>query len=115
MTTPLWNIANDFLLITQIERFPSELALPVANGLNGIEIELISGNLPTGTRIEGTKIVGTPYEVATDTVFTFVLRAHWLGNFDDRTLKIVVTGPDAPVWQTPSGLLPIGNNNQYFI
>lgn len=115
MTTPLWNIANDFLLITQIERFPSELALPVANGLNGIEIELISGNLPTGTRIEGTKIVGTPYEVVTDTVFTFVLRAHWLGNFDDRTLKIVVTGPDAPVWQTPSGLLPVGNNNQYFI
>jgi hypothetical protein len=115
MTIPLWNIANDFLLITQIERFSSELALPVANGLNGIEIELISGNLPTGTRIEGTKIVGAPYEVATDTVFTFVLRAHWLGNFDDRTLKIVVTGPDAPVWQTPSGLLPIGNNNQYFI
>lgn len=115
MTTSLWNIANNVLLTTQIERFPSELALPVTNGLSNIEIELISGELPTGTRIEGVKIVGTPYEVATDTVFTFVLRAHWMGNFDDRTFKIVVTGPDEPQWQTPSGLLPVGTNNQYFI
>lgn len=111
----LWNIPTGYEITTLIERTSVNIALPVANGLSGIEIELISGNLPTGTRIEGTSILGTAYEVITDTVFNATLRAHWQGYFDDRTIKIIVTGSDEPQWLTAQGLLPIGNNNTFFI
>lgn len=111
----LWNIPTGSELSTFIERKQIELVLPVANGYSGVDIELISGELPGGVRIEGTKIVGTTFEVERNTIFTFVLRAHWQGYFDDRTIKIVVVGPDAPEWRTPEGLLPVGTNNTLFI
>lgn len=115
MTVSLWNITTGSQISLLIERTPVEILLPVANNYTGIELELISGSLPTGTRLDGIKIVGTAFEVVTDTVFTAVIRAHWMGNFDDRTLKIVVTGADAPVWITNPGLLPIGSNETLFI
>lgn len=111
----LWNISTGSELSTFIERKQIELALPIANGFAGVEVEVISGELPGGIRLVGTKLVGTAFEVVRDTVFTFVLRAHWQGYFDDRTVKIVVVGPDAPEWRTPEGLLPVGANNTYFI
>ena len=111
----LWNLATGSEITTLIERSTVNINLPVANGLTGIEIEVISGSIPTGTRIEGTSIVGTAYEVTTDTVFTATLRAHWEGYIDDRTIKIVVTGPDAPQWLTAEGLLPVGPNDTFFV
>lgn len=111
----LWNLATGSEITTLIERSTVNINLPVANGLTGIEIEVISGSIPTGTRIEGTSIVGTAYEVSTDTVFTATLRAHWEGYIDDRTIRIVVTGPDAPQWLTAEGLLPVGPNDIFFV
>ena len=115
MTVSLWNVTTGSQISLLIERMTVEILLPVANNYTGIELELISGSLPTGTRLEGIKIVGTAFEVATDTVFTAVIRAHWMGNFDDRTIKLVVTGADAPVWITNPGLLPVGSNETLFI
>ena len=111
----LWNIGNGYQIGILVERNPIEISLPVANGYSDIELEIISGALPTGTRIQGTKIVGTPFEVAIDTVYTAVIRAHWEGHYDDRTLKFVITGADDPQWLTASGLLPVGGTNTYFI
>jgi hypothetical protein len=111
----LWNIGNGYQIGILVERSPIEIALPVANGYSNIELEIISGSLPLGTRIQGTKIVGTPFEVALDTVYTAVIRAYWEGHYDDRTLKFIVTGADAPQWLTAPGLLPVGGNNTYFI
>jgi hypothetical protein len=111
----LWNIATGIELTTFIEREKIELALPIANGFSGVELEIISGSLPNGVRLEGNKLVGIAFEVVRDTVFTFVVRAHWQGYFDDRTIKIIVVGPDAPEWRTPEGLLPVGTNNTFFI
>jgi len=111
----LWNVISGTQIGLLIERNLIEIALPVANGYQGIELEIISGNLPAGLRIEGTKVVGTPFEVVTDTVSNVVLRAHWEGYFDDRTLKFIVVGPDDPVWLTAPGLLPVGSATTYFI
>lgn len=111
----LWNIATGIELTTFIEREKIELALPIANGYADVELEIISGSLPGGIRLEGNKLVGTTFEVVRDTVFTFVVRASWHGYFDDRTIRIVVVGPDAPEWRTPEGLLPVGSNNTFFI
>lgn len=115
MAVSLWNIPTGYEFDILIERSNVDILLQVATGLQNIELELISGKLPTGTRIEGNKIVGTVYEVAIDTVFTCVIRAHWEGYFDDRTVKFIVTGADTPSWTTNRGLLPVGSNNTFFI
>jgi hypothetical protein len=98
--TNLWSISSGSRLTTLIERSVVELNLPLANNITGIELELISGELPTGTRLEGTKIVGTVYEVAYNRTFTAVIRAYHEDRFQDRTVEIAVTGPDDPQWQT---------------
>lgn len=110
----LWNIPNSQRLSTLVERNQVEIELPVANGYD-IDLEIISGDIPAGTRLVGNKIVGTVYEVAYDTLFTAVIRASIKERFEDRTIEIAVTGPDNPEWVTNEGLLRVGNNNALFI
>jgi len=64
----LWNIPTGIELSTFIERKQIELDLPIANGFADVDIEVISGGLPGGIRIQGTKLVGTTFEVVRDTV-----------------------------------------------
>ena len=64
----LWNIPNGSRIGLLLERTPIEISLPVVNGYADIELEVISGHLPPGTRIVNTKIVGTPFEVPRDTL-----------------------------------------------
>ena len=110
----LWNVATGTRLRTLIERTQVNIVLPLANGVDA-DIELISGNIPTGTRLQNTVIVGTVYEVAYDTTFTAVFRATTDSGFQDCTIEFVVTGPDSPTWQTNEGLLAVGSNNSLFI
>ena len=88
--------------------------MPLANGVTPT-LEVISGSLPAGTRIEGTSVVGTVYEVAYDKIFTATIRATHKGLWEDRTIEFAVTGPDDPVWNTPAGDLSVGPNNTYYI
>ena len=110
----LWNVATGTRLQTLIERSQVNILLPLANGVDA-DIEIISGSIPTGTRLEGNTIVGTVYEVAYDTTFNAVFRATTDNTFQDCTIEFVVTGPDSPNWQTNAGLLPVGSNNALFI
>lgn len=87
-------------------------ALPIENG---IPIELISGELPSGMFLVGNQIQGVPNEVARNTVYRFVLRATSGTKIYDRTYNIEVQGADEPEWVTPSDLLPVGKNNTFFI
>ena len=114
MATSLWNIVTGARLTTLVERSVVDIDLPITDSVN-TSLELISGIIPSGTRLEGTKIVGVVLEVAYDTTFTSVIRASNGSDFDDITLEIVVTGPDNPIWQTNPGLLPVGSNNSLFI
>ena len=110
----LWNVASGTRLQTLIERSQVHILLPLANNVNA-DVEIISGNIPTGTRLENNVIVGTVYEVAYDTTFNAVFRATTDEEFQDCTIEFVVTGPDSPTWQTNEGLLPVGSNNSLFI
>lgn len=110
----LWNVATGTRLRTIIERTSANILLPLANNITA-SVEIISGNIPTGTRLENNTIVGTVYEVAYDTTFTAVFRATTDTEFEDCTIEFVVTGPDSPTWQTNEGLLPVGSNNSLFI
>ena len=114
VVTDLWNISSGARISTLIERNVVEINLPLAN-LPGITLEIISGEIPTGTRLENNKIVGTVYEVAYNRTFVCVVRAYYNDLFQDRTLEIAVTGPDDPVWQTNEGLLPVGANDNLYI
>ena len=112
----LWNVRTGSRITTLIEREVVEITLPLAN-LDNIELEIISGELPTGTRLaeNGNKIVGTVYEVAFNRSFTSVIRAKRGEIFQDRTVEIAVSGPDDPQWLTNQGLLPVGANDNLFI
>jgi len=110
----LWNQGGDTILTTLEERRPIELQLPVANNVYP-RIEIISGTLPPGVKLEGTKLIGTPFEVDRDKISTFVLRAYYNGLIEDRTFKIIVTGPDDPQWITNKGQLPVGTNDAFYV
>ena len=110
----LWNVVTGTRLQTLIERSQVNILLPLVNGVIA-EIELISGSLPTGTRLEASTVTGTVFEVAYDTTFNAVFRATTDTGFQDCTIEFVVTGPDSPTWQTPEGLLAVGSNNSLFI
>ena len=110
----LWNVVTGTRLQTLVERSQVNILLPLVNGVTA-EIELISGSIPTGTRLESNTIVGTVFEVAYDTTFNAVFRATADTGFQDCTIEFVVTGPDSPTWQTAEGLLDVGSNNSLFI
>jgi len=115
-----WDLPSGIILAELEERRTTSISLPIASDFlpiqeNNITVSLHSGNLPKGMYLENNYIKGTPFEVSIDTVYTFVIRAVQYGVIEDRTFKIVVSGSDEPVWTTPAGNLPIGENNRYFI
>ena len=95
----------------QVTIAPLQLPLSQASAT----VALISGKLPAGLRLSNNTIVGTPVEVANETVSTFVLRATYDSQISDRAIKITVQGADDPVWVTEAGLLKAGNGDTYYI
>lgn len=116
----VWTAKSGDTIAAIEEQKTIRIPLPI-NGVylpidsSGITLQLISGTLPKGMRLDGYEIIGTPYEVQIDTVSTFVIRATLDNNIYDRTFKIIVAGPDDPKWLTSEGSLPIGPNNTFFI
>lgn len=108
----IWTQSSGTTLRTLQEQVTTTVDLPV---IEGATITLISGELPSGMRLEGTSIVGTPFEVSRETTYRFVLRALLNGDIADRTFNIIVQGEDDPIWITNQGLLPIGANNTLYI
>jgi hypothetical protein len=76
---------------------------------------VISGLLPRGLRLVGSRITGTPVEVVRTTEYKFVVRAIKDNEFSDRTFNITVSGSDEPMWITPGGPLPVGTNQAYYV
>ena len=111
-----WTTKSGTVLTTLEERVTTTYALPIDSTYlpltsNNMSIKVIAGTIPSGLRLNGATLEGTPFEVKTDTSYTFVVRAEQYGVIDDRTYTIIVTGADAPVWTTPEDLLPVGPNN----
>ena len=113
MANTLWTVNTGHSLGTFQESLTQTIPLPVDSAVD--KITLISGKIPGGLRIEGTDLTGTPFEVAQETEFTFVLRAQKGRRKEDLTLKITMSGEDNPVWLTPEGDLPLGPNNKFYI
>lgn len=114
MALTVWTQQSGYVLGTFQERTKVNIQLPVSND-TGVSYAVISGNLPNGLRISENRIIGTPYEVARITTFSFCIRATKNAEISDRTFKIVIEGADEPIFQTPAGDLPLGPNNQFFV
>lgn len=114
MALNVWTKLSGFSFGTINERVYFDQPLPVEND-TGVTYSIISGKLPPGLRIEGNRIVGTPYEVPRLTEFKFCVRAKLGTEISDRTLVITVNGPDAPEFVTPEGDLELGNNQYYVL
>lgn len=110
----LWSVNSGTSLGIIEERVTASIPVPI-NPTYQSTLTLISGTLPPGLRLEGYELKGTPYEVTRTTVFTFVFRATFEGQIQDRTFKITVEGADQPVWLTAEDLLAIGPNDTFFI
>ena len=111
MTSPEWNTPAGFLG-TITERQYSSFELSASN--NPV-FSLISGNLPSGLRLESTgTIVGTAFSVGEVIRSTFVVRAYNEAGVTDRTFVIDTSGPTEPEWITPAGYLPLGQGNQFY-
>ena len=115
MALPNWTVPNGELTSVE-ERTNVNISLPLSS-TEGITVNVISGELPPGLRIDDFRIKGTPFEVAKTTDFEFVIRASNAEGIADRTFKIQVIGPDEPVWETPEGALPLKRSfrNQYWV
>ena len=109
----LWSKSSGETLATLQERRTTTVNLPLTEP--SATTALISGQLPSGMRLESNQIVGTPFEVPRETTFTFVIRASFNSTISDRTFKIIIQGADTPTWVTAEDLLPVGINGQYFI
>jgi hypothetical protein len=108
----LWTVSTGYNLGTFQESITQTIPLPVSAGST---LTLISGAMPSGLRIEGTTLTGTPNEVNFLKTFKFVMRAVNDNVTEDLTLKLKIDGADAPVWVTPEGPLAIGPNNKFYI
>jgi hypothetical protein len=81
-----------------------------------INYSIISGNIPTNmTMTSGGVISGTPNSVASDTTFSFVVRAtDIVGNYADREFNIIIKAPVIQSYTsvgTTSFTIPIGVTN----
>lgn len=76
---------------------------------------LISGKLPAGLQLSNTGTVyGTPNLVLTDTTSKFVIRETNGSTITDQTYTLTITGSPAPTWNTASGFLRVGVNNEQY-
>lgn len=116
MPLQVWTLPSGYNLGTFSERDILTLNLPADPG-PGINVtyKVISGTLPTGLKLIGSTIIGTPFEVARRTDYRFVIRATANGQFADRTFIMTIEGSDEPKWLTPQGPLPVGPNDAYYV
>lgn len=112
MAKPKWTTTAGSLGTLE-EKVSTTIDLQATGG--DIVFSLIGGALPPGMRISGAQIVGTPFEVAKNTAYEFVIRAKNDEGAIDRTFSLIVQGNDVPLWVTPAGDLDIGPNSEYFI
>ena len=115
-----WTQFSGQTLETLVEGVSTTVDLPldlsvVADDSTLYTVTHISGELPLGMVLQDNSITGTPREVSRDTEYKFVLRATYNSTINDRTFIIKVTGPDTPTWNTAAGLLPVGQNNAFYI
>jgi len=97
------------------ERIIVEIPLAATSTIGSVNYKIIAGKLPTGLRLSGNLIKGSPVEVNKFTTSKFVIRASDGTDIEDRTFSISVDGSDSPEWITKEGFLNVGQGENYFV
>jgi hypothetical protein len=75
-----------------------------------LQYSVLSGSLPANVNLSTTgAITGTPY-VLSDTTYNFTVRTNAIGKpiYTDRAFSIIINNVNqAPVWNTPAGLIRV--------
>lgn len=114
MSLNIWTKQSGYSLGSFPEENTLDISLPVEND-DGVSYTVISGKLPGGLRISGNHIVGNPYIVSLNTVYSFCIRALHGNDISDRSFYITITGFNQPVFVTPEGNLPVGPGKQLYV
>lgn len=73
----------------------------------------IAGTLPPGIQLTSKGLLqGVPFEVATRSEYTFVIRSSDGTNVADRTFSLQIQGADLPVFTTASGQLDLSDSTR---
>lgn len=113
MTLNVWTKKSGYNFGSYPERIAVDIPLPITTS-TGISFTIISGELPFGLYIENSSIKGTPNIVASDTVFSFCIRASNGMSISDRTFNMIITGSNPPLFIIDEINLDIGPAYQYF-
>jgi len=92
-----------------------DLTLPLGGNLSGVNLRIISGELPSGLFLIGTHIIGSPFIKKNKTDYSFCIRASKAGEISDRTYILSLTEPNVPTFITNPGDLDIGLHQQYYV
>ena len=113
MAAPVWKTtAGSLGKINELENFSFQLEAEDADS-TALTYSKIAGTLPPGIELTATGVLqGVPSEVATRSLYNFVVRASDGANVADRTFSLQVKGADDPVFTTASGQLDLSDSTR---
>jgi hypothetical protein len=119
MPLSVWTQPSGFKFTNNGQPFTAgvsvDLTLPLGGNLSGVNLKIISGDLPSGLFLIGTHIIGSPFIKKNRTDYSFCIRASKAGEISDRTYNLSLTEPNVPTFITNPGDLDIGLAQQYYV
>ena len=113
MASPVWSTTAGLLAVINEREFYSQTLTATDADGDTLTYSKIAGTLPTGIELtSGGVLRGTPSEVSTRTLYTFVIRASDGTNIADRTFSLQVQGADIPVFTTAAGQIDMQDSTQ---
>mgnify|MGYP003319807281 CR=1 FL=1 len=113
MSTPVWTTtAGKLGAIEELASYSLQLEANTADS-TAVTYSVIAGSLPPGLQLTSTGLLqGVPFEVATRTLYTFVVRATSGTTITDRTFSLDISGADAPTFTTATGRLQLDDSTR---
>jgi len=113
MAAPVWKTTAGLLGVINERDYYSVTLLAEDADSTALTYSKIAGTLPTGIELTtGGILRGVPTEVATRSLYTFVVRASDGTNVADRTFSLQIQGADAPVFTTAAGQLDLSDSTR---
>ena len=113
MANVTWSTpAGSLGIVDELTFFSTQLEANTS-GSTSLTYSKIAGTLPPGIRLTSTGLLqGSPYEVATRSLYEFVIRASDGVIIADRSFSIQVQGADVPSFSTASGQLDLSDSTR---
>ena len=113
MAAPIWKTtAGKIAIINEQSFYSYQLEAEDADSTT-LTYSKVAGTLPPGIELTTDGVLqGVPSEVATRSLYNFVVRVSDGTNIADRTFSLQVKGADAPVIETPAGELDLTDSSK---